>query len=226
MFTGISEGDLILRLVMSVILGGFIGLERERLLVGYRTYSAGFRTHILVAVGAAVCMVVSEGLHYQFKGDAARIAAQVVSGIGFLGAGAIMREGLLIRGLTTAASLWVVASVGLACGAGYYLAATLCTLLVLFTLVLLGAFENLIRGKSKYDLLSIVVSDQTEQVRVIRTFIEDRMGLVKKVEVSKMMEAGRVLLEVYIKPSPDTNMIDFLHHLTTLPGVYRVEHRA
>lgn len=222
----LNEGEVVLRLVMSVILGGFIGLERERLLVGYRTYSAGFRTHILVAVGAAVCMIVSEGLHYQFKGDAARIAAQVVSGIGFLGAGAIMREGLLVRGLTTAASLWVVASVGLACGAGYYLPAALGTLLVLFTLVLLGTFEDLVRGKGRLDLLSIVVSDQPEQVRLIRAYLEDQAGEVKKIEVSKMHDAGRVLLEVYMKIPSDKKMIDILHHLTTLPGVYRVEHRA
>lgn len=222
----LNEGEVVLRLVMSVVLGGFIGLERERLLVGYRTYSAGFRTHILVAVGAAVCMIVSEGLHYQFKGDAARVAAQVVSGIGFLGAGAIMREGLLIRGLTTAASLWVVASVGLACGAGYYLPAALGTLLVLFTLVLLGTFEDLVRGKGRHDLLSIVVSDQPEQVRLIRAFLEEQAGEVKKIEVSKMPEAGRVLLEVYMKIPHDKKMIDILHHLTTLAGVYRVEHRA
>lgn len=222
----LNEGEVVLRLVMSVVLGGFIGLERERLLVGYRTYSAGFRTHILVAVGAAVCMIVSEGLHYQFKGDAARVAAQVVSGIGFLGAGAIMREGLLIRGLTTAASLWVVASVGLACGAGYYLPAALGTLLVLFTLVLLGTFEDLVRGKGRHDLLSIVVSDQPEQVRLIRAFLEEQAGEVKKIEVSKMPETGRVLLEVYMKIPPDKKMIDILHHLTTLAGVYRVEHRA
>lgn len=222
----LNEGEVVLRMVMSVVLGGFIGLERERLLVGYRTYSAGFRTHILVAVGAAVCMIVSEGLHYQFKGDAARIAAQVVSGIGFLGAGAIMREGLLIRGLTTAASLWVVASVGLACGAGYYLPAALGTLLVLFTLVLLGTFEDLVRGKGRHDLLSIVVSDQPEQVRLIRAFLEEQAGELKKIEVSKMPEDGRVLLEVYVKIPADKKMIDILHHLTTLPGVYRVEHRA
>lgn len=222
----LNEGEVVLRLVMSVILGGFIGLERERLLVGSRTYSAGFRTHILVAVGAAVCMIVSEGMHYQFKGDAARIAAQVVSGIGFLGAGAIMREGPLIRGLTTAASLWVVASVGLACGAGYYLPAALGTLLVLFTLVLLGTFEDLVRGKGRLDLLSIVVSDQPEQVKAIRSFLEEQIGDVKKIEASKMHEAGRVLLEVYMKMPPDKKMIDILHYLTTLPGVYRVEHQA
>ncbi len=222
----LNEGEVIVRLVMSVILGGFIGLERERLLVGYRTYSAGFRTHILVAVGAAVCMIVSEGMHYQFKGDAARVAAQVVSGIGFLGAGAILREGLLIRGLTTAASLWVVASVGLACGAGYYLPAALGTLLVLFTLVLLGTFEDIVRGKGRLDLLSIVVSDQPQQVKVIRSFLEEQVGEVKKIEVSKMHEDGKVLLEIYMKMSSDAKMIEILHHITTLPGVYRVEHRA
>ncbi len=222
----LNEGEVIARLVMSVVLGGFIGLERERLLVGYRTYSAGFRTHILVAVGAAVCMIVSEGMHYQFKGDAARIAAQVVSGIGFLGAGAIMREGLLIRGLTTAASLWVVASVGLACGAGYYLPAAFGTLLVLFTLVLLGTFEDIIRGKGRLDLLSIVVSDQPQQVKVIRSYLEEEVGEVKKIEVSKMHEEGKVLLEIYMKMPSDTKMIEILHYITTLPGVYRVEHRA
>ena len=222
----LNEGEVIVRLVMSVILGGFIGLERERLLVGYRTYSAGFRTHILVAVGAAVCMIVSEGMHYQFKGDAARVAAQVVSGIGFLGAGAILREGLLIRGLTTAASLWVVASVGLACGAGYYLPAALGTLLVLFTLVLLGTFEDIVRGKGRLDLLSIVVSDEPQQVKAIRSFLEDQVGEVKKIEVSKMHEDGKVLLEIYMKMSSDAKMIEILHHITTLPGVYRVEHRA
>jgi len=222
----LSEGEITVRLVMAVILGGFIGLERERLHVGYRTYSAGFRTHILVSVGAAVCMVVSEGLHYQFKGDAARIAAQVVSGIGFLGAGAIMREGLLVRGLTTAASLWVVASIGLASGAGYYLAATLGTLLVLFALVILGSFEDFVRGKSKYDMLSIVASDQPDQVSLIGSVLEQQLGILKKIEVSKMGETGKVLLEVYMKLPPDKNMIDLLHRLTTLPGVFRVEHRV
>jgi putative Mg2+ transporter-C (MgtC) family protein len=211
---------------MAVLLSGFIGLERERLHVGYRTYSAGFRTHILVCVGAAICMVVSECLHYQFKGDAARVAAQVVSGIGFLGAGAIMREGLLVRGLTTAASLWVVASIGLACGAGYYLAATLGTLLVLFALVVLGTIEDFVRGKRKFDMLSIVASDKPEQVSLIGTVLEEQMGSVKRIEINKTSEPGRVLLEVYMKLPPDVNMIDILHRLTALPGVYRVEHRV
>ncbi|MHB8985625.1 MAG: MgtC/SapB family protein [Eubacteriales bacterium] len=221
-----TERDIIIRLVMAIALGGFIGLERERLHVGYKTYSAGFRTHILVCVGAAVCMIVSIGMHEQFKGDAARIAAQVVSGIGFLGAGAIMREGLLVRGLTTAASLWVVASMGLACGAGYYLAATFGTLLVLFTLVILGTIEDFVRGKRKYDMLSVVLSDAPEQVGLITSVLEKQYGSVKRIEMNKMSDPGKMLLEVYLKPSAEANMLEILHALAGLPGVYRVEHRV
>ncbi|MHB1043057.1 MAG: MgtC/SapB family protein [Eubacteriales bacterium] len=221
-----TERDIIIRLVMAIALGGFIGLERERLHVGYKTYSAGFRTHILVCVGAAVCMIVSIGMHEQFKGDAARIAAQVVSGIGFLGAGAIMREGLLVRGLTTAASLWVVASMGLACGAGYYLAATFGTLLVLFTLVILGTIEDFVRGKRKFDMLSVVLSDAPEQVGLITSVLEKQYGSVKRIEMNKMSDPGKMLLEVYLKPSAEANMLEILHALAGLPGVYRVEHRV
>lgn len=222
----LTEKEIIIRLVMAVALGGFIGLERERLHIGYRTYSAGFRTHIIVCLGSAVCMVVSLGMHEQFKGDAARIAAQVVSGIGFLGAGAILREGLLVRGLTTAASLWVVASVGLAVGAGYYLIATFGTLLVLFSLVILGTIEDFVRGNSKYDMLSIVVSDSPEQVGLIGSMLEKQLGIVKRIEVNRMGEAGKVLVEVYLKLPPEANMLDILHGLAGLPGVYRVEHRV
>ncbi|MCL6558533.1 MAG: MgtC/SapB family protein [Firmicutes bacterium] len=221
----LTEKEIIIRLAMAVALGGFIGLERERLHVGYRTYSAGFRTHILVCVGAAICMIVSEALHYQFKGDAARIAAQVVSGIGFLGAGAIMREGLLVRGLTTAASLWVVASVGLAAGAGYYLTATLGTLLVLFALVILGTLEDFVRGKRKYDMLSVIASDEPDQVGLIGSLLARQVGAVKRIDVSKMSETGKLHLEVYLKLPPDVNILDILHSLTALPGVHRVEHR-
>ena len=221
-----TERDVIIRLIMAVALGGFIGLERERLHVGYKTYSAGFRTHILVCVGAAICMIVSVAMHDQFKGDAARIAAQVVSGIGFLGAGAIMREGLLVRGLTTAASLWVVAAVGLACGGGYFLAATLGTLLVLFALVILGTIEDFVRGKRKYDMLSIVLSDAPEQVGRITALLEKQIGNVKRIEINKTGEPGRMLLEVYMKLPAGANLLEIMHSIAAEPGVYRVDHRA
>ena len=127
--------NFILRIFVAAILGGFIGLERE-----YREKAAGFRTHFLVALGSALFMIVSA---YGFDGalvtpehrlDVSRIAAQGVSGIGFIGAGTIIFQKNAVRGLTTAAGVWVTAAIGLACGAGMYELATAATVLVLFGL--------------------------------------------------------------------------------------------
>jgi putative Mg2+ transporter-C (MgtC) family protein len=129
--------DSLLRLVVAAALGGAIGVERE-----IRDREAGIRTHLLVSLGSALFTIVSAyGLHaFQTSGDnvvradPTRIAAQIVTGIGFLGAGAIIREGLSVRGLTTAGSLWVVAAIGMASGAGYYWPAVVTTLLTIFAL--------------------------------------------------------------------------------------------
>jgi putative Mg2+ transporter-C (MgtC) family protein len=133
----LSSLEIVARVVLAAVLGGAIGLERE-----LREREAGLRTHMLVAVGAALFTMVSayawsdwqfsnrEGLVF----DPTRIAAQVVTGIGFLGAGAIIRQGLSVRGLTTAATLWVVAAIGMASGVGYYEAAFVTTALVLLSL--------------------------------------------------------------------------------------------
>ena len=133
----LSWADIAVRLAVAAVLGGAIGAERE-----LRDREAGFRTHLLVSVGAALFTLVSayawtEWTFSQRAGlvfDPTRIAAQIVTGIGFLGAGAIIRQGLAIRGLTTAATLWVVAAIGMASATGYYWAAIATTLLVLVTL--------------------------------------------------------------------------------------------
>lgn len=125
--------DIFLRIFVALILGGLIGLERE-----YRSKEAGFRTHFLVALGSALFTMLSQ---YGFKyglGDSSRVAAQIVSGIGFLGAGTIIFQRNFIRGLTTAAGLWVTAAVGMACGCGMYILAGVSTLLVLIGLELLS----------------------------------------------------------------------------------------
>jgi len=126
--------EALLRLALAAVLGGAIGVERE-----LREREAGLRTHLLVSLGSALFTIVSAyGFHEFVKSgqtvDPTRIAAQIVTGIGFLGAGAIIRQGLSVRGLTTAATLWVVAAVGLASGAGYYSAAVITTGLVLIAL--------------------------------------------------------------------------------------------
>ncbi len=137
----IGELDIALKLLVAVVLGGIIGYERQ-----IRNKSAGLRTHILVCIGSCLIMILSINIYYSVQGmtnaDPTRLAAQVVSGIGFLGAGSIMREGLTIKGLTTAASLWVVSGVGLAVGSGYYLGACLTTGLVFITLYLVGRLEK------------------------------------------------------------------------------------
>ena len=118
-----------------MLLGGLIGIERE-----FRAKAAGFRTHFLVSVGSALFCVVSQyGFGEEMK-DASRVAAQVVSGIGFLGAGMIIFQKNVIRGLTTAAGLWVTAAIGLACGAGMLLMAVIATALVLVGLEVLNIF--------------------------------------------------------------------------------------
>ena len=125
------EWNFILRIFAAGILGGLIGFERE-----FRAKEAGVRTHFIVALGSALFMIISQ---YAFSGrfDAARVAAQVVSGIGFIGAGVIIFQRNAVRGVTTAAGLWVAAAIGLACGAEMYsvaIAATLMTILVLETM--------------------------------------------------------------------------------------------
>jgi putative Mg2+ transporter-C (MgtC) family protein len=121
--------EALLRLALAGILGGLIGLERE-----LREREAGLRTHLLVAVGAALFTIAGAYGFDSVRVDPTRVAAQIVTGIGFLGAGAIIRQGFSVRGLTTAATLWVVAAVGLAAGAGYYSGAVITTALVLVAL--------------------------------------------------------------------------------------------
>lgn len=154
----LSITEIIIRLVLSAVVGGLIGMERE-----VNNRPAGLRTHVLVTLGSALIMLVSidgfYGLIDRAPGDPARLASQVVSGIGFLGAGTIMRTGNNINGLTTAASLWVSAGIGLAIGSGYYLGGIVTGVIVLVTLMSLGFFEKRIL-KKKYRTIDVVSSNR------------------------------------------------------------------
>jgi putative Mg2+ transporter-C (MgtC) family protein len=150
----IGDGEIVLRLILSAIAGGIVGMERE---ASHRP--AGLRTHILVTLGSTLIMLISmygfQGLGADNSGgEPARLAAQVVSGIGFLGAGTILRTGNNIRGLTTAASIWVCGGIGLAIGSGYYLGGLTSTIIVLFTLRSLGFMQK--KGfKNQHKLLIV-----------------------------------------------------------------------
>lgn len=157
----ISLLEITIRLVFAVVLGGLIGLERE-----WSNRSAGFRTHILVCIGSASIMLLSIYGFNEFvyemnvRTDPARLAAQVISGIGFLGAGTIIRNGNSVTGLTTAASLWVVAAIGLCVGAGFYYVATLATALVLISLFLLNRWEKQFLQKAKRNEIVLELLDR------------------------------------------------------------------
>jgi len=141
----VTDAQVIFRLVLGALLGGLVGFERER----HNRRMAGFRTHILVCVGSALIMLTSLYMFANYgrdvASDPARIAAGVIIGIGFLGAGTIIRSGTSVIGLTTAASLWTVAGIGLAVGCGFYIAGYVTTLIVLLTLYVLRKF-NIERG--------------------------------------------------------------------------------
>ncbi|HOK43495.1 MAG TPA: MgtC/SapB family protein [Thermoclostridium caenicola] len=143
------------RLLVACVLGGIVGFEREH----NHHKPAGFRTHILVCMGACLVMMISEFSVVAFKGvvnvEPTRIGAQVVSGIGFLGAGAIIRHGTSVRGITTAASIWAVACIGIACGIGFYTAAVLATILTWAILIYLKLIEKRLHKKKSTIVLSV-----------------------------------------------------------------------
>lgn len=134
--------DLALRLLLAALLGAAIGVERE-----YSRHPAGLRTLLLVSMGSSLFSSIGIVL-VDPKTDPTRIAAQVVTGIGFLGAGAILRQGDSVKGLTTAASIWVVAAVGMACGFGLYVLALLATVVAVIALVVIGRFEDRVIHKN------------------------------------------------------------------------------
>ncbi len=144
----------ILRLFIAGILGGLIGFERE-----FRAKEAGLRTHFIVALGSALFMLISQ---YAFTGrfDAARVAAQVVSGIGFIGAGVIIFQKNVVRGVTTAAGLWVAAAIGLACGAGMYVVAIAATLFTIMCLETMHIITRRYGEKSVMVTISPVTGEQ------------------------------------------------------------------
>ena len=169
--------DAMLKLGITTILSGFIGFERE-----HSHRPAGFRTHILVAVGSSLVMLTSVYIFdaQGMTGDVTRMSAQILSGIGFLGAGTILREGFSVKGLTTAASLWAVACIGIAVGAGFYAGAFVATIVIYLTLNSLKRF--IVRG-STGKLLFVEIRDVGTQLPLITKTIKQCGGKIHSMEV-------------------------------------------
>lgn len=201
---GIAEPDFLARLLAAALMGGLVGLERD-----VHGRAAGLRTHMLVALGAGMFMVLSEivadrgnafaaslGEVGRFA-DPGRIAAQVVTGIGFLGAGTILKEGFTVRGLTTAATLWMVAAIGMACGSGQYMIAAAGTALAILGLMLLNYAERGYR-KDAYRMLRVVTDIDTDPSLIIDAVKSKRVRIIF-FDLDRDYEAGRTTVKLSLR---------------------------
>ncbi|NLJ78538.1 MAG: MgtC/SapB family protein [Tissierellia bacterium] len=222
----IARWEVAIRLVSATVIGGLIGMERE---VSNRP--AGLRTHILVTLGSTLVMLISmDGFHSMGSnikaGDPARLAAQVISGIGFLGAGTIMRTESSIRGLTTAASLWVCAGIGLAIGSGYYMGGLLTSGIVLITLMSLRVMEKKVIG-SRYRMLEIIGSGRPGLIGDIGTLMGEHRVRIRDISIMGESEAelgegmGNPTLEIHfmVRLPIGFRYDEFLLELGSIRGV-------
>ncbi len=210
----------LLRLVVAALLAGVIGVERE-----LREQEAGLRTHMLVCVGATMFMLVGVygwsdydlGNDIGVVVDPSRVASYVVSGIGFLGAGAIIRHGINVRGLTTAASLWVVAAIGVSVGAGMYAFAVATTALVILALWPLSQVKRLLAGKGDESRRLAVTLDPATSIVSVLAAIEESGYVMESLEIGEEEDTRR--LDVVIKTAGDASLADLLDGLAELEGV-------
>lgn len=223
----ISYWEIALRLFLAVVLGGVIGFERES-----HNRPAGFRTHILVCAGSALIMMVSA---YGFTGqigegyisDPGRIAAGVVTGIGFLGAGTILQQRGSIRGLTTAATIWVVSGVGLAAGVGFYLGAVLTTVFVLISLLLLRRAERHFFSRRRLKRLRLRAFDQPGLLGRIGATLGDMLVSIRKSDLSdpehnEETNEAYIDIEFLVEVPLDLNLKELFNQLYGLEGITEI----
>jgi putative Mg2+ transporter-C (MgtC) family protein len=218
-----SNSEMLIRLLTAAALGSLIGFERERLL-----WAAGIRTHMLVCVGSCLIMIVSQ---YGFANiltqqnvvlDPSRIAAQVVSGIGFLGAGAILARGEIVKGLTTAASIWTVAAIGLAVGGGLYLAAGASTVIILIILAGIKPLEEAYRSRNQSCQLKVEVDNGSLTPELLRETLGVRIGQVKRFLVETRNPQGTDDLLILLSKVSAQDIATFPQKLKELDGVREV----
>ena len=212
--------DVALRLLLSVVLGGVIGYEREN-----TNRPAGFRTNILVCVGSALVMITSEFIFNKYTGmtniDPTRLGAQVVSGIGFLGAGTIIRDGFNVRGLTTAASLWAVSCVGIAVGSVFYSGAVIATIFIYLILISLKGAERRFTKKNRYRTFIVESDSASSQVSAVCSVLESYKIELKNVQLYKSKE-GEQRVKLLVKMPGRAVDMQILGDIQALDGVQKV----
>ncbi len=220
----ISNTDILLRLMAAAALGSLIGFERERLL-----WAAGIRTHMLVCVGSCLIMIVSAFGFGDVLGqqhtvlDPSRVAAQVVSGIGFLGAGSILARGEIVKGLTTAASIWTVAAIGLAIGGGLYFAGIASTIVILIILAGVKPLEEAYRARNQSCQFRITAEQGALTLDELRRTLDIRPAQIKRFVVERRNEDGSEDLLMQLNKVSSQDIADFKVKLNELSTVRTAE---
>jgi putative Mg2+ transporter-C (MgtC) family protein len=215
----ISDTEIVLRLGLAALLGMIVGYERER-----QNQPAGLRTHTILAIGSCLAMTISINIAMQFyplvpNGDPGRLAAQVVSGIGFLGAGAILRYGTNVKGLTTATSLWTIAIVGLAVGAGHYFASVATTLALLAVLVLLNVLEKkLIRVYTTVNIM-VTAKNKPDLAEALQEEFKKLKKKIISVGIEKDLVQNSTTVNLVVKAIEEETFEDIQSALSAMPGV-------
>ena len=204
----------VIRLVVAATLGGIIGFERE-----VNRKPAGLRTNMFICFGAAMYTILSVQLAGDYTGDHTRIAAQIIPGIGFIGAGAIMRSGVNVIGLTSAATMFVVASIGMAAGDGRYLQAIFATIIVLASLEILGIFERRFNLKASIMKYEVTGDQAQDMVNEINAMLEKDHRLMESVETSTSQNGQRVQFGLYGTRKDHELMLSRLKELKSLKSV-------
>ena len=216
--TEIPTYEIFLRLTAALVAGSAIGFERER-----DSQPAGLRTHMILALGAALVMIMSINIAVRFGSDPARLAAQVVSGIGFLGAGAILRYGLNIKGLTTASTLWTTAMVGMAIGYGYYLVALFAVTIMLIVLTLVERFEKKFVRVNVFRTVVIEVNDREGILREVRKTLAQIADAIVTFNVQKSVKNQRMRLEIVARFNRGEELEDMMEVMSSIEGVRSIK---
>ncbi|MCD6383742.1 MAG: MgtC/SapB family protein [Thermoplasmata archaeon] len=219
----LTDGEIVLRLVLAALMGGIIGLERER-----RRSTAGLRTHMLVSLGSSLLMVISILIPERLGGtanygDSIRLAAGVVTGIGFLGAGTIIKHGSTVKGLTTAASIWVASALGLTIGAGFIYIAAVVLLLIILALIGLKGIDNYLAKKYGMHIIYMKVRGVGGRPPAISKLGSMLGGKLRKVEVIGVDENGIMEVEIFTESTSQEELASLLSELGRSPEVVRLE---
>ena len=209
------------RLVVALICGGIIGIERER-----KRRPAGFRTHILICIGAAMTTLTSQYIAFELNGvtDLARLGAQVIAGVGFIGAGTIIvTKRKNVKGLTTAAGLWASAIVGLCAGAGFIEGALLTTVIIIVAELLLARFEYFMVSNSRTVTIFVEYSDTSKLTAIVET-VKENSSYIRDIEITKSNSENNTSCAIFSIQMPRRKSHDkMINIISNLDGVVSVE---